>query len=66
MKRQQCSDRLLTLLKERQQISLEEISALLDVDRSTVVKTVYQLRHRGHLVVEPGRGRRPNRYKIVA
>lgn len=56
---------VLALLAVEPVISYEEIACRVGCERSTVGLAVRRLRHAGRIRVEPGRGRRPNRYILT-
>jgi DNA-binding MarR family transcriptional regulator len=56
---------VLALLRQRPQLSYDEMVAQLEIDRRTAIQTIHKLESRRRLVKVAGSGKIPNRYLLT-
>lgn len=57
--------RILALMRQKQQLSYDDISAHLDIDYKTAINAVRRLEHQKLIVITRGRGRIANSYQVA-
>lgn len=65
-RQKQTRRRIIEIIRGNPQISYDRLAGHLETDRRVVIRHIYALECSGHIRVERGRGKVPNRYHLIS